>query len=66
MMKFDFTKDEYEMLRDRLMLNDELATIFEMKIRGYSIVEMSMKLNMSESTIKRRVKEIRNKLEKVL
>lgn len=66
MMKFDFTKDEYEMLRDRLMLNDELATIFEMKIRGYSIVEMSMKLNMSESTVKRRVKEIRNKLEKVL
>ena len=66
MMRFDFTKDEYEILRDRLMLNDELATIFEMKIRGYSIVEMSMKLNMSESTIKRRVKEIRNKLEKVL
>lgn len=66
MMKFDFTKDEYEILRDKLMLNDELATIFEMKIKGYSIVEMSMKLNMSESTIKRRVSTIRKKLEKVI
>lgn len=66
MMKFDFTKDEYEILRDKLMLNEELATIFEMKIKGYSIVEMSMKLNMSESTIKRRVSTIRKKLEKVI
>lgn len=48
------------------MLNDELAKIFEMKIKGSSVVEMSMKLHISEATVKRRVKEIRNKLKKVL
>lgn len=65
-MKFDFTKEEYETLKDKMMLNDELSTIFEMKIKGYSIVEMSMELHLSESTIKRRVRQIKNKLKKVL
>ena len=66
MTRFDFTKDEYETLRDKMMLNEELTQIFEMKIRGYSVIEMSMKLNMSESTVKRRVKEIKKKLERVI
>ena len=66
MTRFDFTKDEYETLRDKMMLNEELTKIFEMKIRGCSIIEMSIKLNMSESTVKRRVKEIKKKLEKVI
>ena len=66
MTRFDFTKDEYETLRDKMMLNEELTQIFEMKIRGYSVIEMSMKLNMSESTVKRRVKEIKRKLERVI
>lgn len=65
-MKFDFTKEEYETLKDKMMLNDELSTIFEMKIKGCSVIEMSMKLHLSESTIKRRVRCIKNKLKKVL
>jgi DNA-binding NarL/FixJ family response regulator len=65
-MKFDFTKEEYETLKDKMMLNDELSTIFEMKIKGCSIIEMSMELHLSESTIKRRIRQIKNKLKKVL
>jgi DNA-binding NarL/FixJ family response regulator len=64
-MKFDFTKEEYEYLKEQLMLNEELSKIFEMKIKGYSITKMSMELNMSESTVNRRVKQLKKKLMKL-
>lgn len=48
---FDLTKEEYETLKDKLMLNDELSKIFEMKIKNYSITKMALELNMSESTV---------------
>lgn len=66
MSKFDFTKDEYEMIRDKLMLNDELSAILEMKIRGCSIVEISMKLNISEATVSRRISDIKKKIKKII
>lgn len=65
-MSFDLTKDEYLELRDRLMLNEELSMILEMKIKGYSITKMSMELNMSESSIKRRIKQLKNKIKKII
>lgn len=66
MAKFDFTKEEYEILKDKMMLDDELAKIFEMKIKGCSIVQISMELHMCERTINRKVKKIKKKLEKVI
>lgn len=63
---FDLTKEEYEHLKDRLMLNEELSKILEMKIKGYSITKMSMELNMSESSINRRIKELKKKIMKVI
>ena len=63
---FDFTKDEYEMLKEKLMLNEELSQILEMKIKGFSIVQISMELNLSESTVNRRIKELKRKIMKLL
>ena len=63
---FDFTKKEYEELKDKLMLNEELSKVLEMKIKGYSITKMSMKLNMSERTVNRRVKELKKKIGRAL
>lgn len=63
---FDLTKEEYETLKEKLMLNEEMSKILKMKIKGCSIVEMSMKLNLSESTISRRVKILKKKIMKVL
>lgn len=63
---FDFTKDEYEQLKEKLMLNEEMSKIFEMKIKRYSIVQIAMKLNMSERTVNRRVKELKKKIRRVL
>lgn len=65
-MKFDFTKDEYEEIKEKLMLNEELSQILEMKIKGYSVVQISMKLNISESTASRRIKQLKNKIMKIL
>ena len=63
---FDFTKDEYEMLKEKLMLNEQMSKIFEMKIKKYSITEMALKLHISESTVSRRVKQLKKKILKVI
>jgi biotin operon repressor len=65
-MVFDFTKEEFDNISKRAMLNDELIKIFEMKIKGYSITKMSMELNMSERTVNRRIKELKKKIYRVL
>jgi len=64
MIKFDYTKEYYDDLVNKLMLNEELSKILEMRIKGYSIVQMSMKLNLSERTISRRIKQLENKIKK--
>lgn len=66
MKTFDLTKDEYEYLKDKLMLNEEMSLILEMKIKGYSITKISIEMNMSESTINRRIKQLKKKIMKVM
>lgn len=63
---FEFTLDEFESICNKAMLNEELKQIFEMKIKGYSIVQMAIKLNMSESTVNRRIKQLKKKIMKVI
>lgn len=63
---FDLTRQEYEEIKSKLILNDEMSKIFEMKIKGCSIVEMSIKLNISESTVSRRVKKLKKMILKVI
>lgn len=65
-MRFDFTRDEYEYLKNKLMLNEELSKILEMKIKGYSITKISIELNMSESSVNRRIKQLKKKILKVI
>ena len=66
MAKFDFTKKEYEYLKENLMLNEELSLILEMKIKGESITKMALELNTSESTISRRISELKRKIKRIL
>lgn len=63
---FDLTKQEYQELKDKLMLNDELSKILEYKIKGYSIIQISMKLNISERTVNRRIKILKKKIMRVI
>ena len=63
---FDLTKEEYLILKDKLMLNEELSSILEMKIKNYSITKMAQELNMSESSVSRRIKTLKKKIIKLL
>lgn len=63
---FEFTKEEFDEICDKAMLNDELIQIFEMKIKDYSITKIALELNMSESTINRRIRELKKKIMKVI
>ena len=63
---FDFTKEEYEQIKEKLMLDDELAKILEMKIKNYSITKMSLELNMSVSSVNRRIKRLKKKIMKLM
>ena len=63
---FEFTKEQFENISKKAMLNDELKEIFEMKIKNYSIAQMSIKLHMSESTVNRRIKVLKKKIMKVI
>lgn len=63
---FEFTKDEFEEICKKAMLNEELTRIFEMKIKDYSITKISMELNLSERTVNRRIKELKKKIMRVL
>ena len=65
-MSFDFTKEEYEQLKEQLMLDEELSKILEMKIKNYSITKMSLELNMSVSSVNRRIKKLKKKIMKLL
>lgn len=63
---FEFTEDEYKDICKRAMLNEEMCKIFELKIKGYSNIEIAMKLNLSESTLQRRIKVLKKKIIKCL
>ncbi len=65
-MNFNFNKDEFEYLVDKCMLNEEMKNIFEMKIKGYSITQMSLELKMSESSINRRINKLKKKIKRVI
>lgn len=63
---FEFTKEEFEQIVNKAMLNEELTKIFEMKIKDYSITKIALELNMSESSINRRIKQLKKKIMRVL
>lgn len=62
MLRFDFTKAEYEKFMDQCPFTDEEKEIFLMRRSEKSIVFMAQKLNVSERTIKRRIKAINVKI----
>lgn len=67
--KFDFTRFELEYIINNANFTEEQENIFKMltgRNGRASIIEISMKMNMSESTVKRRIKEIKSKIKRLL
>ena len=65
-VRFDFTKAEYLRICDEAMLSDLQKELFEDKIKGLTIVEMSIKHNASPETVKRQIQKLKKKILKVL
>ena len=62
-MKFDFTKPELDYILENANFTIEEEQIFKMLTSKYgraSIVNISLTMNMSESTVKRRIKQIKH------
>lgn len=70
-IKTEFTKPECDRFREKCnFLEDELA-IFDLRVKGKQVVEIQMELqkknmNMSQSTIERRLRNIKKKISKVI
>lgn len=63
---FEFTKQDYDNIVEKCMLNEEYQKLLEYKIKGYSITKMSMLLNTSESNISVMVKKLKNKIKRII
>ena len=68
-INFDFTTPELEYILNNANFTVEQEEIFKMLTSKYgraSIVNISIKMNMSESTVKRRIKQIKHKILRLL
>lgn len=65
-IKTEFTELECARFRrDCNFTEDELA-VFNLRVKAHSVIEIQHKLNMSESTVNRRIKSIKRKIYKVI
>ena len=68
-MKFNFTKPELDYILENANFTIEEEQIFKMLTSKYgraSIVNISLTMNMSESTVKRRIIQIKHKIIRLL
>ena len=66
MLKFDFTKQEVNDIKNKIYLSELQERILEYRLKEYSIAKMSILENCSESTINREIKKIKKKIMKIL
>ena len=64
--KLDFTKQEYEYFCEECMFNDLQKDILKDRIKEKSIVEISMKYNISTAKVEREIRKIKDKIMRVI
>lgn len=62
----EFTEPECERFRSLCNFTDEERKVFDMRVKGRSNVDISMRLNMSVRTVERRIHSVKRKIIKVL
>lgn len=65
-LKNEFTKPECDRFRELCNFTDDERKVFDLRVTGKSIIEISLALCMGEATVKRRIKGIKNKIYRVL
>lgn len=64
MERFDFSYAEYEQFMERCPFTEEERNVLELRRRGLSVVQISLKLNMGTRTVDRRIRSIKRKIAK--
>ena len=62
-IKTEFTRPECERFRDVCNFTEEERKIFDLRVQARSLVEIQQALHMSESTVNRRIRNIKKKME---
>lgn len=62
----EFTARECDYFRAACNFTAPERAVFDLRVRGCSIVEIAMALHISTSTVDRRVRAIKRKIERVL
>lgn len=65
-IKTEFTEPECEYFRRACNFTPDELAVFNLRVKANSRVEISMKLNMSESTVDRRIRNIKRKIYKIM
>ena len=65
-LKTEFTEIECDRFRRDCNFTPDELNVFNLRVKDHSIVEISMRLNLSESTVSRKIKNIKRKIGKVL
>lgn len=65
-IKTEFTRPECERFRRECNFTDEERAVFDLRVQARSLVEIQQALHMSESTVNRRIKNIKRKIYKVM
>jgi len=65
MSKLNYTRNEIEFIKSQIYFTEDELQILDMWLLDKSIVEMSMKLNISTATVSRRKNSIKKKIDKL-
>lgn len=65
-LKSGLTRPECEFYRQQCNFTDEERAVFDLRVRGCSLVEIQQKLSMSESMVNRRIWNIKQKVYKLM
>jgi len=64
--KLDFNKSEYEFFMENCNFTERQKEILDLRRKGFSILSISCKIFVSERTVNREIKKIKNKILKVI
>lgn len=65
-LKGEFTKPECDRFRELCNFTEDERKIFDLRVKGKTIVEISMALPMSTATVERRLRAIKRKIYRAL
>jgi len=65
-LKTEFTEPECERFRRECNFTPDERAVFDLRVKAHSVIEIQHALNMSESTVTRRIRSIKQKINRVI